>query len=49
MIFIDLKYIVYIAQMIYIEIVWDIAAIQILKKNQVNCPTKTKQNNNNHT
>lgn len=33
MIFIDLKYIVYIAQMIYIEIVWDIAAIQILKKN----------------
>lgn len=42
MIFIDLKYRTWIAQMIYIGIVWDTAAIQIVKKNKVTCPTKNK-------
>lgn len=41
MIFIYLKFIVYIVQMIYPGIVWNVATIQILMKNKVTCPTLT--------
>lgn len=41
MLFIYLKYIAYIAQMIYIGIVWDVATIWILMKNKITCPTLT--------
>lgn len=34
MVFIYLKYIAYIVQMIYIGIVWNVATIQILMKNK---------------
>lgn len=34
-------YLKYIAQMIYIGLIWDVALIQILMKNKITCPTFT--------